>query len=201
MKSLQRTSSTRSTRLIALTLCLGVLVSSVSLPLSSSTIVSAKGVKLSNVSGSSFVQSLGLSGAPARLFASFLAFMQGGGPPSVPGSNLPDLNAARMIAASEPTARAAIPSDQACTDCTPCSTCGPGSANHEPVVHAGGPYFGTAGAPIEVDGLGSFDVDPGDGINVYVWSFGDNSGVVYGATPTHTYQSAGEYTISFTVTD
>lgn len=63
------------------------------------------------------------------------------------------------------------------------------------------PYYGTAGVSLEVDGLGSFDVDPRDGIAVYSWSFGDNSGVVYGATPTHTYQSAGDYTISLTVTD
>jgi YD repeat-containing protein len=52
-----------------------------------------------------------------------------------------------------------------------------------------------------VNGLGSFDVDPGDGISLFAWSFGDGPGVVYGAMPSHAYQAAGSYQVSLTVTD
>lgn len=151
--------------------------------------------------GLSSGQPAGMLYAPRRIFASFMHLFQSSGFPSVPGSNLPDLDAARAVPPSDPAAPAAIASDQACTDCTPCPTCGPGTTNHAPGVDAGGPYYGTAGAAIVTNGLGSFDIDAGDNISVYAWSFGDGSGVFNGPTPAHTYQSAGNYTISLTVTD
>jgi hypothetical protein len=142
------------------------------------------------------------SGNPGKLLAALLAFFQGGGgPPSIPGTNLPDLDVARGLQPADPNAPAAIASDQACTDCAPCPTCGPGVANHAPVVKSGGPYYGTVGTPLIVNGLGSFDVDPGDGISVYSWTFGDGSGVFNGAMPSHTYQATGNFQVSLTVTD
>ncbi|HSS22568.1 MAG TPA: PKD domain-containing protein [Pyrinomonadaceae bacterium] len=130
-----------------------------------------------------------------------MALWQGGGPLSVPGSGLPDLDAARQVAFAEPVAPAAIMSTQACTDCTPCPTCGPGTLNHAPAAQAGGPYYGTVGTPLVVSGLGSFDVDPGDDISTYAWTFGDGSGVFTGAMPEHSYTDPGSYQISLTVTD
>ena len=66
-----------------------------------------------------------------------------------------------------------------------------------PVADAGGPYTGTAGTPVAFDGSGSTD----DGsIASYSWDCGD-SGTETGETPSHTYASPGEYTITLTVTD
>ena len=151
-------------------------------------------------STSGLLPSGGLLSSARALVASLFTLPQGG-PPSVPGANLPDLDTARQTQFADPAAPAAIASTQACSDCTPCPTCGPGSANHAPVAAASGPYYGTAGAPTLFNGLGSFDVDPADGINDYAWSFGDNTATVHGATPSHTYQTAGTYTVTITVTD
>src|SRR5205807_8883036 len=123
-------------------------------------------------------------GSAKGLFGSILV-PQGGGPPSVPGPNLPDLDAARSVQPSDPTAPPPIASNQACADCTPCPTCGPGTSNHAPVARSGGPYYGTAGTAIIFNGLGSFDVDPGDGISAYAWGFGDNTTAVHGVMPSH----------------
>jgi hypothetical protein len=138
---------------------------------------------------------------PTKFFGALMALWQGGGPPSVPGTGLPDLDAARQIPFALPVAPAAIVSTQACNDCTPCPTCGPGGANHAPVVSAGGPYYGTVGTPVVVSGLGSFDLDAGDSISVYTWNFGDGSAPVQGAMPEHTYSTVGTRTISLTVAD
>jgi len=43
--------------------------------------------------------------------------------------------------------------------------------------------------------------DPDGTIASYVWDFGDSSGTATGVTKTHTYASAGTYTIKLTVTD
>jgi hypothetical protein len=132
-------------------------------------------------------------------FLAALLIPQGGSPPSVPGANLPDLDAMRAVQPANPSAPPAIPSTEICQECPPCPGCGP--INHPPVANAGGPYFGAATQAISFNGLNSFDIDPDDGISDYAWSFGDNTAVVHGATPAHTYQSAGTYTVSLTVTD
>ena len=62
-----------------------------------------------------------------------------------------------------------------------------------PVAEAGGPYTGTAGQPISFNGSASTG-----SITSYVWTFGDG-GSASGATPTHTYTSAGSYTAVLTV--
>ncbi len=49
------------------------------------------------------------------------------------------------------------------------------------------------------DGTGSRDTD--GTIASHSWNFGDNTPTVTGATPSHTYTTAGTYTVTLTVTD
>ena len=66
-----------------------------------------------------------------------------------------------------------------------------------PVADAGGPYVGAVNIPLLFDGTGSSD--PDGGALTYAWDFGDGvSGT--GATPNHTYQAAGTYTVTLRVT-
>jgi len=67
-----------------------------------------------------------------------------------------------------------------------------------PVADANGPYTGTVGVPVAFDGTGS--TDPNGNIDTYEWDFGDGN-IGTGATPSHTYASAGIYTVTLTVTD
>ena len=55
-----------------------------------------------------------------------------------------------------------------------------------------------AGTAVEFDGSGSSDAD--GSIASYAWDFGDGA-TASGVAPTHTYESAGDYTVSLTVTD
>ncbi len=73
-----------------------------------------------------------------------------------------------------------------------------GTGNNAPLCDAGGPYTGTAGQPVAFDGSGSSD--PGGTITAYDWDFGDGS-TGSGATPSHTYAAAGNYTATLTLTD
>jgi PKD repeat protein len=67
-----------------------------------------------------------------------------------------------------------------------------------PICHAGGPYQGLPGIPVQFNGTGSSDPD---GVIVsYDWDFGDG-GSGTGPTPTHTYNSAGFFLVRLTVTD
>jgi PKD repeat protein len=71
-------------------------------------------------------------------------------------------------------------------------------SNRPPVANAGGPYTGVAGTAVSFTGTSSSD--PDGTIASYAWNFGDsNSGS--GATPAHTYATAGTYTVTLTVTD
>jgi PKD repeat protein len=70
--------------------------------------------------------------------------------------------------------------------------------NQTPVANAGGPYSGTAGLLLQLNGSASSD---GDGIiTLYQWNFGDGV-TATGATPSHVYAAAGTYTVTLTVTD
>jgi RHS repeat-associated protein len=68
-----------------------------------------------------------------------------------------------------------------------------------PTANAGGAYTGTVNQPVSFNGTGS-SAPPGQSITSYAWSFGDNA-TGSGATPTHTYSSAGTFQVSLTVTD
>jgi PKD repeat protein len=70
--------------------------------------------------------------------------------------------------------------------------------NEDPICDAGGPYTGAPGQPVNFDGTGS--TDPDGTIVTYAWDFGDGS-TGTGATPTHTYQATGTFTVELCVTD
>jgi PKD repeat protein len=68
-----------------------------------------------------------------------------------------------------------------------------------PIANAGGPYAGTAGQPLVLDGRNSGD--PEGGAITYEWDFGDGSDPGSGVNPVHVYDEAGVYDITLTVTD
>ncbi|MGB5474072.1 MAG: PKD domain-containing protein [Gammaproteobacteria bacterium] len=69
----------------------------------------------------------------------------------------------------------------------------------DPIADPNGPYNGTEGVALTLNGSASFDPDGGN-ITAYDWNFGDgNTGT--GATPTHTYAAPGLYTVSLVVVD
>ncbi|MGH9933342.1 MAG: PKD domain-containing protein, partial [Pyrinomonadaceae bacterium] len=191
-----RASSPRAIKLVSLALCFSLIAAAV-LPLGST------GAHESNpvASASGLKPQSGLLSLPGRALGSFLTLLQGGGLPSVPGPNLPDLDAARQTQTNEPAAPPSIASVQSCEDCAPaCPDC---QINRKPIALHGGPYFGSAAQPIDFNGLGSFDPDPDDEISDYIWTFGDSSPAVevHGGTPTHTYASPGVYTVTLRVRD
>ncbi|MBN2357390.1 PKD domain-containing protein, partial [candidate division KSB1 bacterium] len=76
--------------------------------------------------------------------------------------------------------------------------------NEDPVADAGGPYSGTVGQSITLDGSGSSD--PDGTINTYEWDLngdGDynDAGDKTGQTVQNTWSSAGTYTVNLRVTD
>jgi len=70
--------------------------------------------------------------------------------------------------------------------------------NQEPTSDAGGPYSGIVDEPVEFDASQSSDLN-NDKLT-YEWDFGDGS-EGSGATPSHTYDEPGEYTVKLTVID
>ena len=82
-------------------------------------------------------------------------------------------------------------------DCAPKPP--PPPANLPPVSKPGGPYTGITGIAVAFDGSKSTDSD--GKIVTYAWDFGDGSPAGSGAKPTHTYTTAGTYTVGLTVTD
>jgi len=71
------------------------------------------------------------------------------------------------------------------------------TAPDEPMsVDAGGPYDGEAGDDIEFSGTAYLGVPPYN----YVWDFGDGE-TATGKDPVHSYEAAGNYTVTLTVTD
>ena len=71
-------------------------------------------------------------------------------------------------------------------------------ANSPPVADPGGPYAGAPGAAVSFDGRGSSD--PDSDTLTYAWDFGDRT-TGSGATPSHTYDVAGNYEVRLVVSD
>lgn len=68
----------------------------------------------------------------------------------------------------------------------------------------GGPYEAIADRSVTFSGLGSTTPDPP--ITSYRWDFGDGSGTVDAATPSHVYESGGRagyetFTVTLTIID
>ena len=72
------------------------------------------------------------------------------------------------------------------------------SGNTAPTAQTDGPYAADAGQLINFSSAGSFDQD--GSITSYLWSFGDSNTSAL-ENPSHSYQSAGDYQVSLTVTD
>lgn len=70
--------------------------------------------------------------------------------------------------------------------------------NQPPVADAGGPYVASVGAPVQFNGSASHD--PDGSVTSYEWSFGDGA-TDAGVLSSHTYASAGTYSVTLTVTD
>ena len=70
--------------------------------------------------------------------------------------------------------------------------------NQPPVANVNGPYSGTPASNIQFSSAGSND--PDGTISQYSWSFGDGATSNL-ANPSHSYTSAGSYTVELTVTD
>ena len=92
MKRNRRYSSPRTTKLVSVALGFSLIAAAV-MPLSSAGATESLPV----ASSFSLKPQSGLLSLPGRALGSFLALLQGGGLPSVPGTNLPDLDAARQI--------------------------------------------------------------------------------------------------------
>ena len=71
------------------------------------------------------------------------------------------------------------------------------AGDRPPACDADGPYAGNVGEPVTFDGSGSSD--PDGTIVSYAWDFGDGT-TGSGATPTHIYEAAADYTVVLTVT-
>ncbi len=72
------------------------------------------------------------------------------------------------------------------------------TGNTAPTANPGGPYLGAVTSAIQFDG--SLSSDPENDPLNYAWDFGDSTSGI-GATPTHTYTTAGVYTACLTVND
>jgi hypothetical protein len=64
-------------------------------------------------------------------------------------------------------------------------------------ANTGGPYNGVVNTPVQFFGSASGGTPPYQ----YYWTFGDNSRASLAENPTHTYTTAGSYTVTLTVTD
>jgi PKD repeat protein len=72
--------------------------------------------------------------------------------------------------------------------------------NQAPTANAGGPYPGRRNVPVAFDGRRSSD--PDGRVVAYSWDFGDGSQAVWDhPNATHSYASAGNYTVTLRVVD
>jgi len=71
--------------------------------------------------------------------------------------------------------------------------------NTPPVAEANGPYSVTVENPVYFSSEGSYD--PDGSVVAYEWDFGDETENSFEQNPSHTYSTAGTYTVTLTVTD
>ncbi|MDO8282507.1 MAG: PKD domain-containing protein, partial [Thermodesulfovibrionia bacterium] len=83
-------------------------------------------------------------------------------------------------------------------DCNPATP----DVNVTPTANAGGPYAGTEGTAITLNGSGSSD--PNNNISTYEWDIDNNGTYDYSSSSSsqsHTYAQQGTYTVKLRVTD
>ncbi|MDO8281073.1 MAG: SBBP repeat-containing protein [Thermodesulfovibrionia bacterium] len=83
-------------------------------------------------------------------------------------------------------------------DCNPSTP----DTNIAPTANAGGPYAGTEGVAVTLNGSASSD--PNNNISTYEWDIDNNGTYVYSSassSQSHTYTQQGTYTIKLRVTD
>ncbi|MCU7951432.1 MAG: PKD domain-containing protein [gamma proteobacterium symbiont of Bathyaustriella thionipta] len=73
-----------------------------------------------------------------------------------------------------------------------------GDTNSPPTANANGPYTGTTNIAVNFSSAGSMDAD--GSIASYMWDFGDGNSS-NDKNPTHTYNTAGTYTVKLMVMD
>ncbi len=74
----------------------------------------------------------------------------------------------------------------------------PCAGNAAPIANAGADRNGQTGQAISFSGSGSSD--PGGSISLYSWNFGDGT-TANGVSASHSYSTAGNFTVTLTVTD
>ena len=76
---------------------------------------------------------------------------------------------------------------------------------HPPIADPGGPYTGTVGIPVQLDGTDSYDIDPTDIITFYGWeldgAYPYDFDEMVGGKPTYIFETPGTYNIGLRVLD
>jgi mono/diheme cytochrome c family protein len=133
----------------------------------------------------------------AALYATNCAGCHGAAPGTKANRSTAQISSAiTNVAAMQTPALQALSAAQVQAIADAIATTGP--APQPPVSVPGGPYTGVVNAAVGFTGGGSYDPD-GTIVN-YAWNFGDGT-TGSGATPSHTYDASGLYTVSLTVTD
>ncbi|MDJ0805370.1 MAG: PKD domain-containing protein [Gammaproteobacteria bacterium] len=92
-----------------------------------------------------------------------------------------------------------VTDDEGVTD-SDTATASIGTGDLPPIADAGGPYTADIGETVTFDATGS--TDPDGNIVSYDWEFGDGTVLIdAGATPNHTYSTAGTFNVILTVWD
>jgi len=104
------------------------------------------------------------------------------------------------VTAGDFTVELTVHDDDGATDTATATVSIADVPNQPPTADTGGPYNGFVGVALQFDGSASSDSD--GSIVQYDWDYGDGSSETdAGPAPIHSFEAAGEYTLTVTVTD